>query len=80
MAMTDQELADAQAILAKGQDRVRVIFVQRQFPKRAARAVAASIGGVVTGLDPLAYDYLAGLREMARKVNEALGKGGGRAR
>jgi len=55
---------------------VRVIFVQRQFPSTAAKAVAEAIGGTVVPLDDLAEDYIANLREMARAVSKGLGHTG----
>lgn len=55
-------------------DKVRVIFVQPQFDRRAAQVIADSIDGAVVALDPLARDYVANLRAMAREIGEALGK------
>ena len=51
---------------------VRVVFVQPQFSQAGARAVAEAIGGAVVPLDDLPSDYLANLRDMSRKVQEAL--------
>lgn len=51
---------------------VRIVFVQPQFSRTGAEAVAEAIGGVVVPLDPLAEDYVENLREMARKIAEAL--------
>lgn len=51
---------------------VRVIFVQPQFARKSAAAVAEAIGGVVVPLDPLARDYVANLRDMAAKVRDGL--------
>jgi zinc transport system substrate-binding protein len=48
------------------------IFVQPQFSDSAARAIAAEVGVDVVRLDPLARDYLANLREIAREVREGL--------
>lgn len=47
---------------------VRVIFVQPQFSRKSAEAVAEAIGGVVVPLDPLARDFTANLEEMAAKI------------
>jgi zinc transport system substrate-binding protein len=44
---------------------VQAIFVQPQFPRKAAAQVAAAIGGRVDVLDPLAPDYVANLRRVA---------------
>lgn len=57
--------------LAK-EDGVRVIFVQPQFSKKSAEALAKSIGGAVVPLDDLAADYLGNLREMAARLDSAL--------
>jgi len=51
---------------------VRIVFVQPQFSRTGAEAVAEAIGGVVVPLDPLAEDYVENLREMARRIAEAL--------
>ncbi len=55
------------------QRKIRIVFVQPQFSRTGAEAVAEAIGGVVVPLDPLAEDYVENLREMARKIAEALG-------
>ena len=55
-----------------GEDGVRVIFVQPQFSKKSAEALAQAIGGAVVPLDDLAPDYLKNLREMAAKLDSAL--------
>lgn len=57
--------------LAK-EDAVRVIFVQPQFSKKSAEALAKTIGGAVVPLDDLAPDYLKNLQEMAVKLDSAL--------
>jgi zinc transport system substrate-binding protein len=51
---------------------IRVVFVQPQFSQAGARAVAEAIGGAVVPLDDLPRDYLANLRDLSRKVQEAL--------
>ncbi len=53
-------------------ENVRIIFVQPQFDPKGARAVAASIGGAVVPLDPLARDVLENLQTMAVQVERAL--------
>ena len=57
-------------------DRVRVILVQQQFPKKSAEAVAKEIGGAVVSVDPLAHDFLAMIEDIARKIADALKKEG----
>ncbi|MFW6132843.1 MAG: metal ABC transporter solute-binding protein, Zn/Mn family [Planctomycetota bacterium] len=62
---------------------VRVIFVQPQFSDRAARALAEAVeqrrrqqgrpaSVAVVALDPLAGDYFANMRRMARRIRDAL--------
>jgi zinc transport system substrate-binding protein len=51
---------------------IRVVFVQPQFSQAGAKAVAEAINGAVVPLDDLPRDYLANLRDMSRKVREAL--------
>jgi zinc transport system substrate-binding protein len=51
---------------------VRVVFVQQQFDRSAARSIANAINGAVVPLNPLAMDYIKSLEEMADKVAEAL--------
>jgi len=57
--------------LAK-EDGVRVIFVQPQFSKKGAGALAKAIDGAVVPLDDLASNYLKNLQEMAAKLDSAL--------
>jgi zinc transport system substrate-binding protein len=57
-------------------DGVRVIFVQPQFSKSSAEAVARAIGGVVAPVDPLAKDYIANLERLAAALSDALGAPG----
>ncbi|MBK1694909.1 ABC transporter substrate-binding protein [Chromatium weissei] len=52
-------------------EKVRVIFVQPQFPRKAAAQIAAAIDGTVEVIDPLAADYFANLRRVARLIAEA---------
>lgn len=53
-------------------DQVKVMFVQPQFSTKSARAVAASLGGAVVPIDPLARDYLANLERLAAAVEQGL--------
>lgn len=53
-------------------DGIRVIFVQKQFSRSAAEQVARAIGGEVVSIDPLAEDFLANTREVARALAVAL--------
>jgi zinc transport system substrate-binding protein len=51
---------------------VRAIFVQPQFSQRTANTVAEAVGAEVVILDPLSRDYLTNLKEMARRIRDAL--------
>ena len=51
---------------------VRVIFVQRQFSRKAAKAVATAIGGAVVAIDPLARDYIRNMESIADQIGAAL--------
>jgi len=53
-------------------ERVKVIFVQTQFSRRAAETVAQAIGARVVAVDPLAQDYMNNLLRVARQFAEAL--------
>jgi len=53
-------------------DRVRTIFVQAQFSRKAARTIAKSIGAGLVVLDPLARDYPANMIHMAKQLLAAL--------
>lgn len=50
----------------------RVVFVQPQFSKTAAAAVAQAIGGVVVEIDDLAPDWLANLGRMGDALKAAV--------
>ena len=50
----------------------RVIFVQPEFSRESAMALAREIGAAVVPIDPLAYDYVENLRRIAGAVREAL--------
>jgi zinc transport system substrate-binding protein len=52
--------------------RVSVVFVQREFSRELARSIAEQIGGAVIAIDPLAEDYIANLRSVARTIFEHL--------
>jgi len=52
----------------------RVIFVQPQFDRQAARKIAAAIKGDVVVLDPLAEDYLQNMESMAAAIAAAMQK------
>lgn len=51
---------------------VRAIFVQPQFSKASANAIARAIGGAVVPIDPLAPSYIENLEAVATQINNAL--------
>jgi zinc transport system substrate-binding protein len=51
---------------------VRVVFVQKQFGRTTAEAVARAVGGEVVVVDPLAEDFMVGTRAMATALARAL--------
>ena len=53
-------------------DQIRVIFVQSQFARGNAEAVARAIGAIVLAVDPLAENYMDNLRAIAQTFAEAL--------
>ncbi len=67
---TAKQLADL--IKRAKADHVRVIFVQQQFPRRAAEAVAKEVGGVVVSVDPLCHDYVRNLESISEQFRAAL--------
>jgi zinc transport system substrate-binding protein len=56
-------------------DNVTTLFVQPQFSTQAAETIAEAIGAEVVPLDPLAYDYIENMRDIAHKIAAALEKG-----
>ncbi len=56
-------------------ENVQAIFVQPQYSRRDARAVARGVGAEVVPLDPLAGDYARNLEEMARRIRRTLTQG-----
>ena len=66
---TPKQLADL-INMAKA-DKVKVIFVQPQFAKKSAEAVATAIGGKVVPMDPLSRDYLENLQRLADALKTA---------
>jgi zinc transport system substrate-binding protein len=51
---------------------IKIIFVQPQFSAKSANLIAKEIGGEVAFVDPLAEDWSANLREVAKKFKSAL--------
>ncbi|MBN1246253.1 MAG: zinc ABC transporter substrate-binding protein [Anaerolineae bacterium] len=67
-----QELA-ALIALAKDEN-IKVVFAQAEFSTADAETIAAELGGEVLLISPLAYDWLANLREVATVFAEVLGR------
>jgi zinc transport system substrate-binding protein len=53
-------------------ERIKVIFVQAQFSRRAAETIAQAIGARVVAVDPLAEDYMDNLQRVARQFAESM--------
>jgi zinc transport system substrate-binding protein len=49
---------------------IKIIFTQPQFPRAQAQRLAQAIGGQVLTLDPLAYDYLRALSDIAGQLRK----------
>ena len=54
---------------------VHTIFVQPQFSRKNARAVAREIGGAVVPIDPLPRDYMKEMKELAVTIRDSLDGG-----
>jgi len=52
---------------AKNQ-KIKVIFVQKQFSTQEAESIARAVGGQVVQIDPLSEDYLQNLRTVVEKL------------
>jgi zinc transport system substrate-binding protein len=50
---------------------IKVVFVQQQFSRKQAVALADAIGGKVVSIDPLAQDYPFNLTRVAEAIAEA---------
>ena len=55
-------------------EEVKVIFVQKTFPKIAAEKIAEKIGGAVVALDPLCGDYIENMKLIAKELDAAMAK------
>jgi zinc transport system substrate-binding protein len=54
------------------QNDINIIFVQPQFSAKSADVIAGEIGGQVVLADPLAEEWAANLRKVARAIKAAL--------
>ncbi len=53
---------------------LETVFIQKQFNTDNAKTVAREIGGEVVVIDPLAYDWYEGMKDIASKLAEAMSK------
>ena len=53
-------------------ENVKIIFVQPQYSRKNAKAIAHAIGGAVVPINPLPKDYLQELETMALEIKNAL--------
>jgi len=49
-----------------------IIFIQPQFSRKTAQAIASAIGATLIPLDPLAEDYINNMETMGRRITNAL--------
>ena len=62
----------AKVIELAREEGVGTLFVQPQFDRRSAQAVATAIGGTVTTIDSLAPDYITNLARVAAEIARGL--------
>ena len=62
----------SELIKKAGDEGVKIIFVQPQYSKKNAQAIAQAIGGAVVPINPLPEDYLQELKTMASLIKDAL--------
>ena len=53
-------------------DGIRIIFMQKQFSKKSAEAIAAAIGGRIIQIDPLSKDYLNNMKMIAETFRRVI--------
>ncbi|APZ44243.1 metal ABC transporter solute-binding protein, Zn/Mn family [Acidihalobacter ferrooxydans] len=53
-------------------DHIKVVFVEPQFSQKAARTIAAQLGGRVVSINPLPEDWPAGMLAIAKALRTAL--------
>ena len=70
---SDPSPAELEAVIERAKSEgARVIFVQPEFSKSSARAVAEAIDGSVVMVTPLAPDYTENIRSLAEQVRAGL--------
>ncbi len=55
-------------------NKINVIFIQKQFSTREAEEIAKAINGSVVRVNPLAYNYIENMMNIARKISSNLEK------
>jgi zinc transport system substrate-binding protein len=61
----------AEIIRIARRENIGTVFVQRQYHSGAARTLARELSAEIVEIDPLAEDYLAGMRAIARAISDA---------
>lgn len=51
---------------------IKIVFIEPQFAQKAAKTIAASIGGTVVTIDPLQENWPAGMEAIATALDKAL--------
>jgi zinc transport system substrate-binding protein len=62
----------ARLIKEAKEEGITVVFVQKQFSRQSAEAVARAIGGRVVEVDPLTMDYLDNMRKVGEAFREVM--------
>jgi zinc transport system substrate-binding protein len=69
----DPKPAQLQELIQHAREKgIKVVFVQPQFSTKSAELIAREIGGQVAFANPLAEDWMANLRDVADKFQQAL--------
>ncbi len=69
----DPSINDLQKIIDRAKaEKVKVIFVQKQFSTDSAHSIAENIHGVVMQVDPLAENYLESITKLSTAIIEGL--------
>ncbi|MCP4409538.1 MAG: zinc ABC transporter solute-binding protein [Gammaproteobacteria bacterium] len=62
----------AEIIAVAKREGIKIVFIQSQFSRHIAQAVAKAIGATVVALDPLAENYIENLTHVTKLLAEAL--------
>ena len=73
---TEPSAAELAALITEAkQDKIRVIFAEPQFSKKAAETIASEIGAEVLFIDPLSPNWLDNLRNVVNTFAKVLSQG-----